>query len=48
MPEVPVEVHTEPTGDSDLRLKDVLIGGVLNLRATTSQKCEVVPRRARI
>ena len=30
-----------------LKLRAVLIGRVLNLRATTSQKREAVPRRAR-
>ena len=31
-----------------LQLRAVPIGTVLNLRTTTSQKCEAVPRRARI
>ena len=31
-----------------LRLRDVPIGAVLNLGTTSSQKCEAVPRRARI
>jgi len=30
-----------------LKLRAVPIGTVLNLRTTTSQKCEAVPRRAR-
>ena len=31
-----------------LRLRDVPFGKFLGLRTTTSQKCEAVPRRARI
>ena len=31
-----------------LKVRAVPIGTVLNLRATTSQKCEAVPRRARM